>query len=102
MEFTNLLPLSNKITIKELPKSEKTSGGIIKVNTENEPLIGEVVEVGRGVPLINETGQFAIIPLELKKGDKVLFPPNIAVPVELPNGEKLLLLTEDHILGIIN
>lgn len=101
-QFTHLKPLSNKITINKIAKSDVSSGGIIKTNVADEPEMGEVLAVGRGIPLINDAGAFAIIPMEVEVGMKVLFPPNVAVEVELPNGEKQWLITEERILGILS
>lgn len=100
MQQERFIPLSNKITVRLLPKQKVTEGGIIKLDTVEEPMQGIVVEVGRGIPLINDEGAWAIVPLELKQGMKVLLPPNVGVEIE-SNGEKLQLLSEDQVLGIL-
>lgn len=97
MSENEFFPLNNKILVKQLPREEKTAAGLYKAPNAEEPEKGIVVKVGRGVPLINEHGAFAIIPLECAIGDTVMFPPNVGVDMEV-NGEKLLLLTEDYIL----
>lgn len=95
------VPLSNKVTIRPLPKDPIKEGAIIVVGEDNAPVKGVVVEVGRGVPIINDEGAWAIVPLELKSGMVVLYPPHIGVEVE-SNGEKLLLVAEEQVLGIVS
>ena len=63
-------PLHDRVIVKRVEEEEKTKGGIIIPDTAKEkPAEGEVIAVGKGKVLDN--GQQ--VPLEVKKGDRVLF-----------------------------
>ena len=63
-------PLGDKVLVELLEAEEKTKGGIVLPDTAKEkPQKGEVVAVGKG--RVTESGK--VDPLEVKKGDKVLF-----------------------------
>ena len=66
----NIRPLHDRILVRRMKEDEKTAGGIIIPDTAKEkPQKGEVVATGNG--RVNEDGK--TFPLEVKKGDKVLF-----------------------------
>lgn len=92
----NYTPLSNKVLVKVKPQSEVTAGGIYKVAGTDEILHATVVATGRGTPMVNESGEWSIIPLECKKGDTVMFPVGVGQDIEVDN-EKFLLIVEDMI-----
>lgn len=94
-------PLSNKITAKMLPKEEKTAGGIITLDNEDQLRKGIVLATGRGFPIIGEDGNYNIVPLELKPGQTILFHPQSAQEIEV-NGEKIMLMTEDVVMGVLS
>ena len=78
--------------------SEKTAGGIIIPDTAQEkPMEGEVLEVGSGSR--DEVGK--LVPLDVKKGDKILFGKWSGTEVKM-NGEEYLIMKESDIMGIIN
>lgn len=90
-------PLGERILIKRLEPEEVKKGGIIIPDTAKEkPQQGEVIEVGPGK--MNEEGKR--IPVEVKKGDKVLFGKYAGSDVEI-NGEEYLMIQQDDILAII-
>ena len=63
-------PLHDRIVVKRITAEEKTAGGIIIPDTAKEkPMEGEVVAAGPGAR--NEQG--AIVALDVKAGDRVLF-----------------------------
>ncbi len=65
-----LRPLNDRILVKRVEEQEVTKGGIIIPDTAKEkPAEGKVVAVGNGK--LGEDGKR--IPLELKKGDQILF-----------------------------
>ena len=65
-----LRPLHDRVVIRRTEEERKSPGGIVIPDTATEkPIRGEVVAVGKGKIL--ENGE--IRPLDLKKGDKVLF-----------------------------
>ena len=90
-------PLHDRIVVKRLDAEEKTAGGIIIPDTAKEkPMEGEVVAVGPGAR--NEQG--ALVALDVKAGDRVLFGKWSGTEVKL-NGEDLLIMKESDIMGII-
>ena len=91
-------PLHDRILVKRLEDNEKTKGGIIIPDTAQEkPMEGEVLEVGSGAR--DETGK--LVPLDVKKGDKILFGKWSGTEVKL-NGEDYLIMKESDIMGIIS
>jgi chaperonin GroES len=90
-------PLQDRILIKRVAEEERTKGGIIIPDTAKEkPIEGEVVAVGSGKVL--EDGK--VRPLEVKKGDRVLFGKYSGNEIKI-EGEECLILREDDILGIL-
>ncbi len=90
-------PLHDRIVVKRITAEEKTAGGIIIPDTAKEkPMEGEVVAVGPGAR--NEQG--AIVALDVKAGDRVLFGKWSGTEVKL-DGEELLIMKESDIMGIV-
>jgi chaperonin GroES len=90
-------PLHDRVLIRRVEAEEKTAGGIIIPDTAKEkPMEGEVVAVGPGAR--NEQG--AIVALDVKAGDRVLFGKWSGTEVKL-DGEELLIMKESDIMGII-
>ncbi len=90
-------PLHDKVLIKRVSEEEKTKGGIIIPDTAKEkPQEGKIVAVGQGKR--SEDGK--LIPLQVKKGDRVLFAKYAGTEVKV-NGEEHVILSEDDLLGIV-
>ncbi|MCJ7748613.1 MAG: co-chaperone GroES [Desulfobacterales bacterium] len=90
-------PLHDRIIVKRLEEEEKTKGGIIIPDTAKEkPIEGKVIAVGDGK--IKEDGKK--IPLDVKKGDRVLFVKYAGTEIKI-DGEEHLMMKEDDILAII-
>jgi len=90
-------PLHDRVVVRRLNAEEKTTGGIIIPDTAKEkPMEGEVIAVGPGAR--NETG--AIVALDVKAGDRILFGKWSGTEVKL-DGEELLIMKESDIMGII-
>ena len=90
-------PLHDRLIIKRLGEEEKTKGGIIIPDTAKEkPIEGEVIAVGKG--RVKKDG--TKIPMEVKKGDRVLFAKYAGTEVKI-DGEEHLMMKEDDILAII-
>ena len=67
----NFKPLHDRVLVKRVDSDEKTAGGIIIPDTAQEkPMEGEVLEIGSGAR--DEMGK--LVPLDVKKGDKVVVP----------------------------
>ena len=90
-------PLHDRVVVRRLDAEEKTAGGIIIPDTAKEkPMEGEVIAVGPGAR--NEAG--ALVALDVKAGDRILFGKWSGTEVKL-NGEDLLIMKESDIMGII-
>jgi chaperonin GroES len=90
-------PLGDRILLKRIEEEGKSKGGIIIPETAKEkPQEGKVIAVGKGRML--EDGK--LIPLEVKKGDRVLFGKYSGAEVKI-EGVEHLIVKEDDILGVI-
>ena len=90
-------PLHDRVVVKRLDGEEKTKGGIIIPDTAKEkPQEGEVVAVGPGGR--DEAGK--LIPIDLKKGDKVMFGKWSGTEVKI-DGVELLIMKESDIMGVV-
>lgn len=91
-------PLHDRILVRRTAEETKTAGGIIIPDTAKEkPQRGEIVAAGKG--RVSDDGK--VMPLEVKVGDRVLFGKYSGTELKL-NGEELLMMREEDILGIIN
>ena len=90
-------PLGNRVLVKRSDSEEKSSGGIIIPDTAKEkPQRGKVIAAGPGA--LQDDGTRT--PLEVKKGDKILFSSYAGTDVKV-DGEEYLIMEESSILGII-
>ena len=90
-------PLHDRVLVRRLENEEKTAGGIIIPDTAKEkPSQGEVLAVGPGAK--SEDGK--VTPLDVKKGDRILFGQWSGSEVKI-DGEELLIMKESDILGIL-
>jgi chaperonin GroES len=90
-------PLQDRLVVKRLAEEEKTKGGIIIPDAAKEkPIEGEVIAVGSGK--FSDDGKQR--PLDVKKGDRVLFGKYSGTEIKV-DGVEHLILREEEILGII-
>jgi chaperonin GroES len=90
-------PLQDRVMVTRVEEEERTKGGIIIPDTAKEkPQEGKVVAVGKGK--VNDDGK--LIPLDVKVGDRILFGKYSGSEVKL-DGEELLIMREDDILGVL-
>jgi chaperonin GroES len=91
-------PLQDRLIVKRIEETEqKSAGGIIIPDTAKEkPMEGKVIAVGSGKR--NEDG--SILPLDVKKGDHILFGKYAGSEIKL-DGEEHLILREDDVLGVV-
>jgi chaperonin GroES len=90
-------PLQDRILVKRVEEDETTSGGIIIPDTAKEkPMEGKVVAVGKGK--VSEDGK--VMPLDVKKGDRILFGKYAGTEVRI-EGEEHLIMREEDVLGVI-
>jgi chaperonin GroES len=97
MEPMKIRPLQDRIIVKRIDEEETTKGGIIIPDTAKEkPQEGKVIAVGKGKVL--EDGK--VRPLDVKKGNRVLFSKYSGTEVNI-EGEEHLIIREDDVLGVI-
>lgn len=90
-------PLYDRLLVKRFNEEEKTKGGIIVPDSAKEkPAQGQVIAAGAG--RISDDGK--LTSLTVKKGDKILFGKYSGNEVTI-NGEELLIIKEEEVLGII-
>ena len=90
-------PLYDRILVKRVEDKETRKGGIIIPDTAKEkPMHAEVVAVGKGK--VNDDGKQ--LPLDVKKGDRVLIGKYAGTEFKVED-EELLMIREDEVLGII-
>lgn len=94
---TNIQPLHDRVILKRIDEGEQVRGGIIIPDSAKEkPQEGEVIAVGAGK--YREDGSRQA--LDVKAGDRVLFGKYTSSELKV-DGEELLIMREDEILGII-
>ncbi len=90
-------PLHDRVLVRRLEEDERSTGGIIIPDTAKEkPMQGEVLAVGTGAR--NDKGE--ITPLDVKKGDTILFGKWSGSEVKIDD-EELVIMKESDIMGII-
>jgi chaperonin GroES len=90
-------PLHDRVIVRRSDAEEKTASGIIIPDTAKEkPQEGVVVAVGSGIRKEDGT----VLPLDVKENDKVLFGKYAGTEIKI-EGEELMMMKEDDILGII-
>jgi chaperonin GroES len=93
----NVKPLHDRVMVKRVEEEEKTAGGIIIPDTAKEkPMEGKVIAAGSGTR--GEDGK--VQPLDVKKGDRILFGKWSGTEVTV-DGDELLIMKESDIMGII-
>lgn len=92
-----LKPLHDRVLVRRLDQESKSAGGVIIPDTAQEkPMEGEVVAIGSGSR--SEDGK--ITPLDVKKGDRILFGKWSGTEVKL-DGEELIIMKESDIMGVL-
>jgi chaperonin GroES len=93
----SIRPLHDRVLVKPLDAETKTAGGLIIPDTVQEkPQEGTVISVGAG----NKAEDGKVTPLDVKKGDTVLFGKWSGTEVKI-DGETLMIMRESDIMGII-
>ena len=95
--MTNIQPLHDRVMVKRIDEGEQVRGGIIIPDSAKEkPQEGEVIAAGLGK--YKEDGSRQA--LDVKAGDRVLIGKYSGSEIKV-NGEELLIMREDEILGVI-
>ena len=90
-------PLHDRVLVRRVAQEEKTAGGIIIPDTAKEkPMEGEIIAVGPRAR--DEAGK--LIPMDLEKGDRILFGKWSGTEIKL-DGDDLLIMKQSDIMGII-
>ena len=94
----NVRPLADRVVIKplETDKEIKKGGIIIPDTAKEKPQEGEVMEVGPG----RKTDEGKTVPMEVKKGDRVLYGKYSGTEVTLGTDEYLI-MREADILAVV-
>jgi len=95
---TSIKPLHDRVIVRRLDEtSNQTAGGLfIPDSAKEKPQEGEVIAAGAGKYKENGERQ----QLDVKAGDRVLFGKYSGSEIKI-DGEELLIMREDEILGII-
>jgi chaperonin GroES len=98
MSKLSIRPLGEKVLVKRLEADERTAGGIVLPDTAKEkPKRGTVLSVGDGKLL--DTGKRQ--PLQVKKGDHVLFTAYAGTEVKV-EGDEMIIMDEGDILAVLD
>jgi chaperonin GroES len=90
-------PLHDRILVKRIEGEAKSSGGIIIPDSAKEkPQEGKVIAVGKGK--LNDEGN--LVPLNVRKGDRILFSKYAGTEIQL-EGEEHLIVREDDVLAVL-
>jgi len=90
-------PLHDRVVVKRIDAEAKTAGGIIIPDTAQEkPQTGEVIAVGPGGR--DENGK--LIPIDVKKGDRILFGKWSGTEIKL-DGVEYLHMKESDVMGVL-
>ncbi|NLH40636.1 MAG: co-chaperone GroES [Planctomycetes bacterium] len=90
-------PLGDKVLVERVEAEAKTAGGIVLPDTAKEkPQRGSVVSVGEGKLLEDGTRR----PVQVKKGDLVLFTSYAGSEIKV-DGKEYLIMDESDIMAVI-
>jgi chaperonin GroES len=97
IDYMKIRPLQDRIIVQRIEEDETTKGGIIIPDSAKEkPQEGKAIAVGNGK--VTEDGKLQ--PLDVKKGDRLLFSKYAGTEVTI-EGEDHLIIREDDVLGIL-
>ena len=96
---TVIKPLGDRVVVKRIEEEPKTKGGIVLPDTAKEkPMMGEVVAAGDGK--WDEDGKKRV-PMDVKKGDKVIYGKYAGTEYKTADGDELLILRASEILAVV-
>ncbi|MBX7139068.1 MAG: co-chaperone GroES [Oligoflexia bacterium] len=94
---TSIRPLHDRIIVERVESDEKTASGLyIPDSAKEKPQKGRILAVGKGK--INEDGK--VVPLDVKKGDLILFGKYSGSEIKI-DGNEVLIMREDDVLGVV-
>lgn len=89
-------PLHDRVLVRRIEADNKVGSIIIPDTAKEKPMEGEIVAVGNGH--VNDNGD--VRPLDVKKGDRVIFSKWAGTEVSI-DGEELMVMKESDIIGIV-
>jgi chaperonin GroES len=90
-------PIHDRLLVKRIEEEKKTKAGLIIPDTAKEkPMEGNVIAVGRGK--VSEDGKLR--PLDVHKGDRVLFTKYAGSEIQL-GGDEHLIIREEDVLAVL-
>lgn len=90
-------PLYDRVVVRRIEEEARTKSGLyIPEQAKERPSQGEILAAGKGRRLENGS----VVPMDAQVGDSIIFGKYSGTEIEL-DGEKLLILREDEILGIV-
>jgi chaperonin GroES len=93
----NIRPLHDRVVVKRMEEERTSAGGIVIPDSATEkPMKGEILAVGNGK--VNDAGE--VRALDVKVGDQVLFGKYSGTEIKI-DGEEVLIMREEDILGVI-
>ena len=91
-------PLHDRVLVRRVDEDTKTKGGIIIPDSAQEkPSQGEIVAAGPGA----RDTHGALVPLDVKVGDRVLFGKWSGTEIKI-DGKELLIMKESDIMGVLD
>ena len=91
-----LVPLSDRVVVKQLEAEETTKSGIILASSAQEkPQEAEVIAVGPGGMVDGKE-----VAMQVEKGQKVIYSKYAGTNVKL-EGEEYIIIKQDDILAIV-
>jgi len=89
-----IFPLADRVAIRPMEETETMKGGLYIPDTAKEkPIQGEVIAAGPG-----RREKDALVPMELKVGDRVVYGKYSGTQVEL-EGEEIILIKESDVIA---
>ena len=91
-----LVPLADRVVLKQLDAEEKTKSGIVLPGSAQEkPQQAEVVAVGPGGVIDGKE-----VKMEVKKGDQVIYSRYAGTDVKL-DGDEFVIVRQSDILAVV-
>lgn len=88
-------PLGDRILVKRLEEDDKIGSIIVPDSAKEKSEKAEVVAVGKG----RKTDEGKLVPLEVKKGDKILIGKYAGTDIKI-DGEECIIMKQEDVMGI--
>ena len=88
-------PLGDRILVKRLEEEDKVGSIIVPDSAKEKSQKAEIVAVGEGI----KTDEGKLVPLEVKKGDKILIGKYAGTDIKI-DGEEYIIMKQEDVMGI--